>query len=96
MIYKDRHGFEIKKGDIIAYENRWSHSIEEIVIDNRGRLATQARVGLPKWLVRENVEPIALEHATPSAIELQEILIIPDVNNNSNDLIELAIKLWGE
>jgi hypothetical protein len=64
---KDKHGKQIKVGDILRYQETtndakdYGKSIEEVVMHN-GELCGVQRIGFPRWTLLENVEPIALRH----------------------------------
>jgi hypothetical protein len=67
---KDKHGKEIKVGDILRYQETandaedYGKSIDEVVAVD-GQLYGVQRIGFPRWTTLENVEPISLRHYAP-------------------------------
>jgi hypothetical protein len=64
---KDKHGIELKVGDILRYQETandaedYGKSIDEVVMHGAELCGIQ-RVGLPRWTLLENMEPIPLRH----------------------------------
>ena len=62
---KDKHGIEIKEGDILRYQETedpaddYGKSLDEVVLIE-GRLYGVQRVGLPRWTMLNNTSPIDL------------------------------------
>ena len=74
---KDKHGIEIKVGDILRYQETtddsedYGKSIDEVVMHN-GEMCGVQRVGFPRWTVLENMQPFALRHYACFPVEVLE------------------------